>query len=142
MAGALINLLPKTAYDFSGIGTGSVPITAIAGPVDVLQYVDAAVIIRVHSISIAPTNSITFGIVDDGFVPGSDLPYLSSFFIVGYSLVSSTGAPALVSVFGPANGQYMTLGLAAQRPAGGALSATVSIDVLLRSSDETTLDGG
>src|SRR5262249_39752390 len=126
MAGTLINVLPKTTYDFVHMTNGTLPLTPIAGPVDALPYTNVALLLRIHAISIDPgtSNKIVFSVCDDGYIEGSSVPYVSKAAVASTVLDENSSAPSLLSSSGFVIGQYLSLALSAVRNAAGAIKAT------------------
>jgi hypothetical protein len=137
MAGARVNILPLTTLDFASFAVGQSVLLPLTAPIDVLQYTGFQTQLRVHAVSIATGNSLVFDLMDDGFVPGSDVPYIGNGNIAGGIVDDQTVAPTMIhSTVRRAAGQFVSLAVVVNRAVAGALTATVSIDVTLLSPDE------
>jgi hypothetical protein len=145
MAGALISILPKRVFDFSNVGSGSTLKYTIAERIDISQYADAVVILRVHS-AVASGGSIAFELYGDGFTPedpGMKFVTSGTLASIGTTIVSSV-VPPVLQTFGNAVGTTNVSGRYALFRVTGArngtntsLTATVSADLLLRSPDNS-----
>ena len=139
MAGVVLNVLPKRIFDFGNYSSGRSRCFAIAERIDISQYIDTVLIVRVHALSIAD-GTITFSVLPDGFSeedPGVEFLDDTELF-APVTLTSATPAPTLLVHGGIASGQYASIiikGL--QGTSLAALTATVSLDLWLRSPEDT-----
>lgn len=137
MSGRLVRVLPKTTFDFANIANGSSPLIPLGAPVSSLDYADVYLVVYVHSLSVAASNSIVVGIYEDGFLEGN-VQYVPPLNLIGsVSVLPSQTAPRLCTLGNGCRVPYVTAALTAQRAAAGALSATLSVDVMLRGADDT-----
>jgi hypothetical protein len=134
MAGTLINVVPRTTYDFGVLSTGSAKVI-VGGPFDVSQYQDVNVLVRVHSVSITSGNELAVSLFEDGFVEGSDTPYVSPASLTGVVLTSANVAPSLAAAQGNTTAQFVSVGLEVTKSVAGNLMATISVDLLAKSAD-------
>lgn len=137
MSGLLISVIPKTFFDFGSIALppNATPLIPLSEAIDVLDYVDAMMVVRVHNLAIAGvSNKISLGLYSDGFLDAqtgamATLPFAAIDF-------NSFSVPSTVVVSGGrALGTYVALGISATRQNSGSMTATLSIDVLLRGPD-------
>lgn len=142
MAGVVLNVLRKTHFDwvqFRDPLVGPAPTQPVGDPIDVLQYTDIVLMVRFYAFDIGPSSSLTLGLfpdyVDD---PGSSgfgvIPIIST--TVAPVLGNDT-APRLFIVGAPVSSQYVTVGLTYHYAASGNASMDMSVDVCLRSPDDT-----
>lgn len=139
MAGVLVNVVPKRVFDFTNVSSGFTESLYVAERIDVSQHADAIVVLRVHSVT-ATGGTITFDLFGDGFT--EEDPGL--LFRTGSALFSSTqitssmgSGPAFAAYGGTARGHYAALRISGSRTASSTLTATVSVDLCLRSPDNT-----
>jgi hypothetical protein len=138
MAGIKIQLLPKRVFDFANLAVGGTQKMALVERIDVSQYTNAVVALQVHNDGITAGNSITFDLVGDGFT--DDEPGL--IFRTASPLFTSTSltfsdSPRVFTYGGTARGHYAALVVTANKAVAGFITATVSIDLILRSPDDT-----
>lgn len=140
MSGLLLNLIPKRTYDFSALISGNSETLFIAERIDASQHSNSSLIVRVHTASCAG-GTITFNTFKDGFT--TDDPATKFFAATGappLTINNSTVAPTLLAVTGNAFvGHYVALSIVGSRTTVGSISATVSVDLCLRSADDTDL---
>jgi hypothetical protein len=136
MAGKLIQILPKRAYDFSTMRLGTSQRIVLAEHIDISEYIDCIVAARINSITAGGSNTISLDIYGDGYT--DDDPSLS--FLTAAPLFSSvllTTAPFLVTYGGTIRGHYASAIMTATRGQMGALKITMSADLVLRCPDDT-----
>lgn len=134
MAGLRLRLLPKRAFDFGKLTVGSTQTFVLAERVDVSQYVDLMVALRVHALDLTG-GTISFRVFGDGF--SQDDPSLSFRTASELFTGASLSAAGILHTFGgAASGAFAALVVTANRTSAAALSATVSMDWVLRCPDE------
>jgi hypothetical protein len=145
MAGAVITILPKRVFDFSNLVAGGPSQQCIvAQRIDVSQFVDAVLVLRVHS-AVASGGTIAFEIYGDGHTeeePGLQFVTSGTLAAIGTTISSSVAAPVLQTIgnaSGTTNvsGRYALFRVTGNRTSAFTLSATVSADLVLRSPDNT-----
>lgn len=138
MAGIVIRLVPKRLFDF-GTLTPGVPFSMIlASRIDVSQYIDAILAVRIHSGINVPA-AMSFTLVQEGFTPDDPTLFFTtpSSFIVQVPLPSGDPWPALATSGSTCRGQYAALTIGSPAGGGGPLNLTASVDLILRSPDPT-----
>jgi hypothetical protein len=136
MPGLVLNVIPKTTYDFADIDVGVSQVIPLGEPIDILQYTRFSIIIRVHDLQIAPSNVLNVGFYADGFIDGNIqfVPPLVHLF--SRDLTSSTVAPTLLTVLGmPACYPVATIAMQATRAVVGTMKASISVDVHMTKPD-------
>jgi len=139
MAGLLVNAVPKRVVDFSSFFTGFNSQYTLLERIDISQYVDCMVGLRIHAINIASGSVINFDVYGDGYT--DDDPGL--IFRSGSPLFTSPAigagfpAPAFFTYGGTVHGHYLSVVANAGKFVAGACSATISIDLALRSPDDS-----
>ncbi len=136
MAGALIKVIPKTTYDWAAMSAGPSVAAAIGEPIRVIEYADAIFVVRVHSVNVAGLNQLSFGLYPDGYLASSGTAFLGIDPLVSVGL-NGIIAPCAIIQGTPALSEYVSVGMIALRgDLATGISATVSIDVCLKSSDD------
>jgi len=142
MAGVLQMLIPKRTYDFSSIDVGESQEIIVAEELDISQYIDGILIVRVHSIS-APGGSFQLQLVQDGHTRRDPTVQFraapSQYFHAPLTIDSSLSPGTVVANGGSLGkflGEYAMLVLTATRTADLALIATISADLLMRTPDD------
>lgn len=141
MAGLLLNLIPKRVFDFGALQNGSSQSLVIAEQINILQYCDGVLIIRVHNASLT-AGQIVMELLPDGHTDDDSLIFVGSqgYFSAPIVLDSSTQAGSMVaigSVNGALGGQYAMLVVTGiKMSASSNLAATLSVDLLLRSPED------
>lgn len=138
MAGSLQRILPLRVFDFASLPVGSTQTLAIAQRIDISQYIDAMLAVRVHSPSNISVGTLSFDLFGDGFT--TDDPGL--IFRTTAPLFSSTSLPAVSgSTFtqygGTVRGTYADLILSVTRSNVGTLRLVASVDLILRTPDSS-----
>lgn len=106
----------------------------LAEQIDVLQYCFGMVLVRVHAASLGG-NDLTVQLQPDGHVAGDSTIYTTdgaSYFGQPVGVSGTPGALCTAKNFDKFHGQFAMLVITAS----GALSATLSIDLLLRSPED------
>lgn len=137
MAGLVIRALPKRLFDFGNAALGSIPQVIVKERIDISQYIDCMVALRVHAATLAAGNSISFDVFGDGLTtedPG--LIFRTSNALFPSSPITSSGT-ALLTYGGTVRGQYATLLVSGTKSVAGSITATVSIDLVLRNPDNS-----
>jgi hypothetical protein len=143
MSGVLVNILPKRTFDFSNVASGSSQKYTIAERIDISQYVDATLILRIHS-AVASGGTIAFEVYGDGFTaedPSLKFATPVALAAVGTTISSTVVAPALQTAGNSTgvnlSGRFALFRVTASRTSASNLNATVSADLLLKSPDDT-----
>lgn len=137
MAGVILRALPKRVFDLTNSLTSTTTMLVLAERIDISRYIDCMVALRVHSSNCAVGNSFNFDIYGDGHTdddPGIHFQTAATLF--SSQAITTQTAPVLLTYGGTVRGQYATLVVTGTKTAGGAMTATVSIDLVLRSPDE------
>jgi len=137
MAGILIPILPKRAFDFSSISTGTLHYFVLVERIDISQYIDGILAVRVHSVTLGAVDSFHLYLFGDGHTgqdPSMDFVTASTLFDCSAYLSS---APGLFTYGGTVLGQLARLVLVAYHNAAGTFSITLSADLILRSPDSS-----
>jgi len=143
MAGKLITILPKRTFDFSGLISGSSMTQVIVEQIDISEYIDGLLIVRVHAVNSVGGN-MSFQLVQDGFSERDpSIIFLAppSAYFCSAAVVDSTVVPGKV-IAGGGNmggflGEYAALTVTASRVTTGSITASVSADLLMRSPDDS-----
>jgi hypothetical protein len=143
MAGVIVPVIPKLTFDFGNFGTGTNVQFPLCNPIDGLDFLDAMLLVRLHSQSIGTGNFLSINLFDDGYIDGASEAFLG--FRVGTSFVTilpSTPAPSLLTAFAKSAlvGRYVTPLLSVNSSGSGAITATISVDLLLRSPDPAPVE--
>ena|SRR5258706_14644986 len=134
MAGSLLKVLPKRIFDFGHLVVGQTQSLYLAERIDISQYNDGMAALRVHAITLTG-GTISLTIHGDGYTdedPG----------LIFRSTISASGslgstAPALVTWGATIRGNYMAIDITGNRTSAAALSATLSLDLILRTPDSS-----
>jgi hypothetical protein len=140
MAGKVLKVVQKRVFDFGNTATPTSLVLTLAERIDISQYIDCMLNVRVHSSLITGSNSITFDLYGDGYTteePGLVFRTPSPLFT---SLPVTFGGPALFTYGGTIHGQYAALVMTGSHATAGAVNAIVSIDMILRTPDERVPD--
>lgn len=129
-------IVPRTTFDFSGLGSSQSQAIVLKRYIDVSQYRELTLVVRVHALTIG-TGTINVYLLHEAPTaedPVYDATAGTPFAWVG--LTSSVVAPTVI--LGPptlANvGSFLAIQVtAAQGSIVGALKATVSVDVSAKS---------
>ncbi|SRR6266540_5479101 len=135
MAGILVPLLPKRVFDFSKLQLNTTQTLLIAERIDISQYIDGVIALRVHD-AVLTGGTISFDLFGDGYChedPTLSFQTSSPFF----SSVPVAAAPALLTYGGTVLGHYAALRVSGNLTSASTLSATVSLDLILRTPDDT-----
>jgi hypothetical protein len=138
MAGAVINVLPRTHFDWTNYNGGSGGnIFPVSDPIDALQFTTATLIVRFHYLNLVDIGTnLTIGVypdyVDD---PGSSGFGVAP--IVSVVIKNTAVAPSLFVGGAPIYSQYVTIGLTENYGATGPAVADISVDLCLRNPDDT-----
>lgn len=136
MAGAMIELLPKRVFDFGGLIPPSTQQLTVAERIDVSQFTDGIVILRVHSVN-AAGGTITFDLLGDGETDEdpSIAFFANSPYFTATAIDSTFTAPTMRAYGGTVRGHYAELRITGNRTSGSPLNAAVSVALCLRSPD-------
>jgi hypothetical protein len=102
--------------------------------IDVSQFIDAVLVLRTHAAN------LTGGVIQvflsaDGFTEDDpDLIFVPATPLISLNVTSP--APQLSTQLTTIRGHYATLGILGQRNSANPLSATVSVDLVLRNPDD------
>src|SRR5262245_24612270 len=127
MSGKVVTVLPKTTLDFTNAGfpNGTIP---LGHPIDTLEYIEATLNVRVHSVS-GGSGSVNISFYVDGWFQGTNQDFLGDalqYYNYLITISPSTVAPTLLlSKAGAVPGRYITVGAYADQ----GLKVTISIDV-------------
>jgi hypothetical protein len=137
MSGKLVHVIPKTTFDFTNNSAGVLP---LGDPIDTLEYIEATLILRVHSLTATGSGTFYFRVYRDGWFQGTNQDFLGVVFsgtdVVGNPIVltQSTVAPTLRLIkVKRVSSRYIIIGM---EPKTAGLKVSVSVDVCLRSPDE------
>jgi hypothetical protein len=138
MSGRLIKVIPKTQFDFSGVDVGATTATIPLGdPVDVTEFANIGIAIRVHAAVIDIDNFVQVNIYEDGFLDGSSAAFPGAYGN-GISLAHGEAAPGVRFAYYEMLGQFATIGIrAANGTVSPGMNVTLSIDAYLRDANET-----
>ncbi|MGE0791542.1 MAG: hypothetical protein AB7S26_38055 [Sandaracinaceae bacterium] len=79
----MLELIPRTNFDFTFLGSGS-QTRVLVGKIPTAQWTSGTLIVRVHSVQMATDNSITVKLVLDASTPEDPMnPFVSSDAITG-----------------------------------------------------------
>jgi hypothetical protein len=139
MAGKILRLVNKRVIDFSNCATGTGPVYVLLERIDLSQYIDAMLAVRVHAVNVAGSSFMTIDLYGDGYTdddPGilfvTNGTYFSSTIIN-----SAVIAPTLLTYGGTVAGHYGRLVANGGKNSAGACSATISVDLILRTPDDS-----
>jgi hypothetical protein len=137
MAGTLLNVLPKQVLDFGNIGVGTNQYLVLAERIDISQYIDVVLVLRVHAMSCGAASVMTFFVFPDGWCDEDPtINFISPFQVFTPAGVGGSDVfPTLRSFGGSVSGHYVALVVQGLRGDAGPLSASVSVDLCLRSPD-------
>src|SRR5262245_11516087 len=120
MSGAVLQVLPKRTFDFNGVILYATEYWLIQERIDISQYVDATLVVRIHSAD-STGGQIIIGMVGDGFTEDDpDLYFFTPTLAAPIQLIIPGPGPALVAGKGTLRGQYAALGIAGTRTNGKA----------------------
>jgi hypothetical protein len=140
MAGVVVTVLPKTSFDFGGVTAGTSSANVPLGlPLDVTQYTNVGVALRIHASSIGASSEVEIALLEDGFLDGSAeaFPGNSDAFI---GISSSDVAPCARFSYQRINSQYASLVMSVYRGVlTDPVNFTISADVYMRNGDETAM---
>ena len=134
MAGKLLTVLPKRSYDFSNLIVGTTQQIVVAERIDISEYIDAVLAVRVNSLTIGGLNTIALDLYGDGFTRNDpSVAFRTSSPL--FSSVQLSISPWLLTYGGTVRGQYGIVVLTATRGQSGTMNVTLSADLVLRSPD-------
>jgi hypothetical protein len=138
MASALINVVPKRVFGFSGSAVGAQRFK-IFERLDVSQYTDCVMIVRVHSVTFFSNNNISFDVYGDGFTDNDPaLDFMTSSPFLSILLDQNTPFPSLKTCGAIVRGHFITLVANSFKATTGSLSTVVvSVDMVLRGVDDS-----
>jgi hypothetical protein len=138
MAGTILQVVPKRVFDFGGLSTGGTQKLIVEQRIDISQYIDCMVALRVHAANVASGTTINFDVFGDGFTeedPG--VPFMTSSPLVSaQSITGSTGAQTLLTYGSTVRGHYAAVVATVNKVVAGTANATVSLDLVLRCPDD------
>lgn len=136
MTGIIVPVLERTDYNFTGTVAGSMAEIPIAQNIDVSQYRECTLLVRVHALSFASAGS-TIALRARRVAPTEEDPAV--FFrdqSTSWAVTVTQGdtAPRLLNVtVGPNTGGWISLFLVVtQGTTGNTLTATLSADLSLK----------
>jgi hypothetical protein len=144
MAGAIVTILPKTTFDFSATATsGGGQLVPLGPAIDVTQYTNVGLVVRLHSANITNVNEVAFTVYEDGFLPNNAAAYPGPYTYIDMFFQQSDVFPSAKFAYDRVNSAYATLGMTIYRDVG-TFVFSVSADLYLRNGDETpmALDNG
>jgi hypothetical protein len=139
MAGIIRRALPKREYDFTNSAVGSSPSFVVAQRLDISGYIDCVMEVRFHADTIpSGSNSIRVDLYGDGYCDeDSSLTFITAApFFTGAS-ISGNQLPFLFTGGGKVLGQYAAVVVSATLGVAVTTKATISVDLILRSPDDT-----
>jgi hypothetical protein len=137
MSGTVIHVIPRTLYVFDGVGLNSAQFNVpIARYIDISQFREATIELRVHTRSITGTGGppkIFVQVIADAPTPEDPAQdFTTTAVAVSATIDSGTVVPSLVLMTVPANTGAMIsiwLGVVQGTSTTGALQATISVDI-------------
>jgi len=137
MAGILLPLVPKRVFDFSTLQQMTKQTVVIAERIDISQYVDGIIALRVHD-AVLTGGTISVDLFGDGYCheDPTQLFLTSSPF---FASVPVAAAPTLLTYGGTILGTYASLQISGNLTSAAALTATVSLDLILRTPDDESM---
>jgi hypothetical protein len=140
MAGKLINVVPRTVFDFGNTDSALTPqYLRIGDTIDVAEFGMIGLIVRVHQVAMAGSNAIIIGVFDDGFLDGSGFafPNNEAFSDLSVEVFASPAPPYVRFSSSIVYGSHVAVALQPVNSGQPGLSATLSIDAYLRNADAT-----
>ena len=137
MAGSRQRILPIRAFSFGTLAIGNSQTFTLAERVDISQYIDAMLAVRVHLASNTSGGNVQFDLYGDGFSdedPGLVFRTAAPFF-TSTALPSGFGFSQVVPYGGTVRGRYAALTMTVSRTSASVLAPAVSIDLILRTPD-------
>jgi len=141
MAAQLLQLLPKRTLDFSNSSTGALQKIILLERIDISQYIDGMMGVRVHAANLGASNTMLVELYGDGFTendPTLNFSTLSPLF-TGVTVSGST-APGLQTAGGSVRGKYAQLVATLNKAISGQAASTISVELALRCPDEAPSD--
>jgi len=139
MTGTMIPVLERTDFSFTTTVAGTMAEVPIAPNIDVSQYTDCQLLLRIHALSIANPGS-TIALRARRVAPTEEDP--AQFFrdtSTAWTVTAGTNdlAPRILSVnVGPNAGGWISIFLVVtQGSAGTTLTATLSAELVLKDGD-------
>ena len=139
MAGITVPILDRTDYNFTNTVAGTMAEMPIAQNIDVSQYTDCQLFIRVHALSIQNAGS-TLALRARRVAPTEEDP--AQFFrdqSTSWTVTAGSAdtAPRILAVtVGPNTGGWISIFMVAtQGSAGTTLTATLSAELVLKDGD-------
>lgn len=139
MAGIVIPVLDRTDFNFTNTIAGTMAEMPIAQNIDVSQYTDCQLMVRVHALSIS-NGSSSIALRVRRVAPTEEDP--AQFFrdpTTSWTVTAGTNdaAPRVLNVtVGPNTGGWVSVFLlVTQGSAGTAITATLSADLILKDGD-------
>jgi hypothetical protein len=136
MSGVQHSIIPRTKYSFDNIAVATTFSFPIARYIDVSQYREATLMVRVHARNIVATGTIKVEVLGDA--PTSDDPaqdFQTGVQGTSTSIVAGTTSPSVQLQTIPANiGGMISVWLTVtQGTSASTLNAKISIDISLKS---------
>jgi hypothetical protein len=133
VAGSILNILPPRVLDFGAVGMGNSMTVTLRTRVDISQWLDATLLLRVRSLDVAG------GAIDLFSVPASqskDDPGIQFVYAFDPSFLirldSGITAPNYQAFnFGSTGGTHFTCTATGTRMAAGNIAAVISLDLKL-----------
>lgn len=137
MSALVVALMPKREFNVAGMSAGTNQRMAIVERVDVSQYTDCIMVVRIHALNLTAGNSLSFDFWGDGFTDDDPaLAFRTATPLLSYLVDAQVTTPFLGTLGAIVRGHLATLMFTATRGASTA-TATVSIDLVLRGADES-----
>src|SRR5713101_3873802 len=137
MAGVMLKIVPKRVFDFGNIGpTPATQVMTVAERIDISQYIDCMVALRVHAADTSG-GTITFDLLGDGFTNEDPTLVFQTSSPLFSSLSISANNVVLLPYGGTVRGQYAAIRVSGNRTSANPLNATVSLDLVLRTPDNS-----
>jgi len=139
MAGTIYKAVQKRVFDFSNTQSPSPPQFIVVERIDISQYIDCMLAVRVHAATVT-TGQVNFDLLADGYTDeDSGLAFRTAFANITSPAINASGSQFL-TYGGTVRGHYATLVATVTKNAAGTLSVTASIDLVLRSPDDDFID--
>jgi hypothetical protein len=124
-------------YDCSGLAVGTSQQITVAERIDVSEFIDCMLVVRVHSVALAASNSMVVDVYGDGHSEeDSGLQFVTSSPLFTSQALSALTTPYMLSYGGTVRGEFVSVVLTATKVSASSCRATISVDLILRSPDE------
>jgi hypothetical protein len=139
MAGVVVNVIPKTTYDFSSLTVPSQSSNIPIGPtIEITQFTFVGLIVRLHASNMSASNQLIVSLTEDGFLDGSAQAFPGTPYDSNVVFVGTDAAPLARFYYTRLNSQYVSATVAGYLSAA-PFSASISVDVYLQNGDETPM---